>query len=188
MNAPLIYVVGASGSGKDSLLIYAREKLAGSREVIFAHRYITRSPYAGSENHIALRKSEYEARLQLGLFALNWNSHEFSYALGVEINLWLDKGITVVVNGSREYISEARRAYPNLLLVWIDVSAEKLRQRLKFRGRESDEEIERRLLRNDQLQDSMQDGFVICNDNQVEQAGEDLVDFIRSKTRREICV
>ena len=37
----LIYVMGPSGAGKDSLLGYARERLA-EQPLVFAHRYITR--------------------------------------------------------------------------------------------------------------------------------------------------
>ena len=47
MTARLFYLVGASGSGKDSLLGYARGKLAGAPDVLFAHRYITRPADAG---------------------------------------------------------------------------------------------------------------------------------------------
>ncbi len=51
MKARLIYVMGASGSGKDSLMRYAREKLAKHSNIVFAHRYITRPADAGGENH-----------------------------------------------------------------------------------------------------------------------------------------
>ena len=41
MTGRLIYVIGPSGSGKDSLMQYARKHCPGN-EAAFAHRYITR--------------------------------------------------------------------------------------------------------------------------------------------------
>lgn len=71
----LFYVVGASGSGKDSLLRYGRERLAGDPGVVFAHRYITRPVELHGENHVALAEPEFDARLKAGLFAMHWDSH-----------------------------------------------------------------------------------------------------------------
>lgn len=48
--------------------------------------------------------------------------------------------------------AEARQRYPNLLAVLVEVRAEVLRERLLARGRESAEEVEQRLARNDRLQ------------------------------------
>jgi ribose 1,5-bisphosphokinase len=84
--ATLFYLIGPSGSGKDALLVYAREHLTGSENVLFSHRYITRPSQAGGENHIALTQAEFDQRQQLGLFALSWQSHQYAYGIGVEIN------------------------------------------------------------------------------------------------------
>ncbi|MBN0002302.1 phosphonate metabolism protein/1,5-bisphosphokinase (PRPP-forming) PhnN, partial [Pseudomonas aeruginosa] len=54
----------------------------------------------------------------------------------------------VLVNGSRGYLAQARRRYPDLLAVLLGGKPEVLRQRLLARGRESPEEIEARLARN----------------------------------------
>jgi ribose 1,5-bisphosphokinase len=69
----LIYVMGPSGSGKDSLLGYARERVR-DLPVAFAHRYITRPVSAGGENHVALTRPEFRIRQRAGLFALDWES------------------------------------------------------------------------------------------------------------------
>ncbi|MGZ5147587.1 MAG: phosphonate metabolism protein/1,5-bisphosphokinase (PRPP-forming) PhnN, partial [Burkholderiales bacterium] len=108
----LFYVVGASGVGKDTLMQYARDTLHDEHAVLFAHRYITRPAGAGGENHVALTAQEFEVRKRHGLFAMTWQSHGLHYAIGIEIDIWLAKGLTVVVNGSRAYISAARRRYP----------------------------------------------------------------------------
>lgn len=178
MSAPLIYVVGASGSGKDSLMQYCRERLNGNPSVQFAHRYITRAAHAGGENHIQLSQQEFAAREQAGLFALHWSSHGHSYGIGVEIDQWLAKGVTVVVNGSREYMPEARKRYKTLLPVWIDVSHEVLRKRLVERGRESDALIEARLARHQRMTKPDGDGIIISNDGALADAGEALIAVI----------
>ena len=61
MRPPLVYVMGPSGAGKDTLLRAARARLEGG-DVFFAHRYITRDPVPGDENFIALSPAEFEAR------------------------------------------------------------------------------------------------------------------------------
>lgn len=178
MRARLIYLVGASGSGKDSLMTYARERLASHPRVSFAHRYITRAADAGGENHVALMNDEFEARRKAGLLAMHWQSHGYAYGIGIEINQWLEKGVTVVVNGSRAYLDAAASQYPELLPVWIAVSPEVLRQRLQARGRESADEIEARLERGAASPPATVAAEFICNDGELHTAGAALVELI----------
>jgi len=179
MRARLIYVVGASGSGKDSLMAYARNSLANAGQVVFAHRYITRAADAGGENHVALTPDEFESRRRAGLLAMHWQSHGYAYGIGIEINQWLAKGITVVVNGSRQYLETAAQRYCELLPVWIEVTPAVLRARLLARGRETATEIEQRLARAPQTALTVRPGKVIHNDGELAVAGDALVDFIR---------
>lgn len=53
----LIWLMGPSGSGKDSLLSALRQR--EHSQLLVAHRYITRDANAGSENHIALSEQEF---------------------------------------------------------------------------------------------------------------------------------
>ncbi|MGE4440658.1 MAG: phosphonate metabolism protein/1,5-bisphosphokinase (PRPP-forming) PhnN [Desulfomicrobium sp.] len=145
--ARLIYIMGPSGSGKDSLMAEARLRLPAEAPIVFAHRYITRPADAGGENHVALSREEFGFRLSRGLFALAWESHGFAYGIGREIDIWMEAGLCVVVNGSREALSRAVMAYPELLPVLVDVPEEILRQRLGARGREDAGEINARLAR-----------------------------------------
>ncbi|WP_431022620.1 ribose 1,5-bisphosphokinase [Erwinia rhapontici] len=142
----LIWLMGASGSGKDSLLLALRE--CAPERMIVAHRYITRSASAGGENHIALSEHEFRRRREYGLFALDWQAHHFYYGLGIEIDQWLASGLDVVVNGSRLHLAAARQRYGERLLpVCLQVSAEILAGRLRQRGREDEAAIEQRLQR-----------------------------------------
>lgn len=187
MPARLIYVVGPSGSGKDSLLRYARERLAHDPGVVFAHRYITRAADAGGENHVALTPAEFASRQRNRLFALAWHSHGNAYGIGIEINQWLATGATVVVNGSRDYLAEASRHFPDLLAVSIAVPAEVLRERLLARGREPASAIEQRLDRHRRMQSPSAQEHVIANDGPLERAGEALVALLREHAGQPLC-
>lgn len=183
MRTRLIYVVGASGSGKDTLMGHARQKLAGDPRVCFAHRYITRPATAGGENHVALTMEEFTARQNNRLFAMHWSSHGLQYGIGIEINQWLAKGITVVINGSREYLDEARQRYQELMPVTIDVATDVLRDRLLARGREDAESIEQRLHRHETLRLQPVPGVLIQNNGPIEVAGEALARLIAEHTQ-----
>lgn len=173
----LFYVIGPSGSGKDSLMSYARKRLASNPRVVFAHRYITRPPDAGGENHVALSEEEFTARVRSSLFAMHWESHGCRYGIGSEINLWLAKGYNVVMNGSREYLHDAQRSHPRLTPVWIEVAPEVLAKRLRARGRENETEISERLTRAAMYR-ATPNGIVIRNDGELREAGEKLVQLI----------
>ena len=125
----------------------AREQLAGNPAILFARRYITRPQDAAGENHIALSEAEFDARLAAGLFVMHWRSHGLRYGIGQEISSWLAQGCNVVMNGSREYLAQARQRFPELVAVMISVSPEVLAERLHRRGRESERQIAERLER-----------------------------------------
>lgn len=181
MSGVLLYVIGASGSGKDSLIGHARFKLAQDANVVFAHRYITRPADAGGENHVALSEDEFESRVTRKLFPLHWHSHGLRYGIGCELNHWLAKGLTVILNGSRAYLHEASRRYPELVPVLIEVSPAVLRERLQGRGRETAEDIEARLLRAREF-DTLQHGRLVRfrNDDPLHTTGPEFVELIRS--------
>ncbi|QGZ63946.1 phosphonate metabolism protein/1,5-bisphosphokinase (PRPP-forming) PhnN [Paraburkholderia acidisoli] len=178
MKGGLIYVMGPSGAGKDTLLHYARERLAGEG-VVFAHRYITRED-GGGENHISLSDAEFEARAQRGLFALQWGSHALRYGVGVEIDQWLALGCTVVVNGSRAYAGEALARYPQMTLVHVEAAQHVLAARLASRARETPEQVAARLARRAPFEVPAGAAFArIDNSGRLEVAGEAFVDVVR---------
>ncbi len=171
----LFYIIGASGAGKDTLMTYARTNLNGSKNVVFAHRYITRDPFAGNENHVHLTIEEFKARREANFFALHWESHDNCYGIGIEINNWLQAGCNVVVNGSREYLPVASNLYPEIITVLIAASEEVLINRLNNRGREDTQQIAERIKRSQQIQTDLSGCIKILNNYAVEVAGDELV-------------
>ncbi|HTN30398.1 MAG TPA: phosphonate metabolism protein/1,5-bisphosphokinase (PRPP-forming) PhnN [Pseudomonas sp.] len=151
MTGRLVYLIGPSGSGKDSLLRAAAEPLAGLGACI-ATRLITRpSGSVGEEGAIGLKLQEFHARRERGEFALCWQANDLDYGIPREIDDWLAAGRTVLVNGSRGHLQQARRTYPDLLPILLQVEEAVLRQRLQHRGRETPEQIEARLQRSRQM-------------------------------------
>ena len=180
MSGRLIYVMGASGAGKDSLLGYARERI-GAAAILFAHRYITRPADAGGENHIALTPDEFAWRQAKGLFALQWDSHGLQYGIGNEIQRWLELGAGVVVNGSRAHLPKALQRYPGLAVVVIEARPEVLARRLAARGRESAAAIEARLARQPAFELTAQVRHTrIDNSGTLEQGGEAFLAALRA--------
>lgn len=180
-----MFVIGASGSGKDSLIARARRELERHSGIVFAHRYITRPSDAGGENHVALSGTEFRLRAQAGLFALRWQSHGLHYGIGIEIEHWLAQGLVVVVNGSRAYLPQAARRYPQLVPVWIEVSPAVLQQRLRHRGRESDAEIGQRLRRAAQFKVPLHPRpYRLNSDGSLDQSGKALADLILGQKTR----
>ena len=183
MSGRLIYVMGPSGSGKDSLLRQARATLAarpgGLERVCFAHRYITRPVSLDAENHIALSPAEFQARRRAGLLALHWHSHQLDYGIGLEVEQWLARDLTVVVNGSRAHWPAAQRRFPQLRPVLVSVSPETQRRRLLARGREGVAAIEARLARTAELAAPFAKGaLLIRNEGSLAEGSEQLLQWV----------
>ena len=154
MAGRLIYLIGPSGSGKDSLLDAAREPLA-ARGCRIVRRVITRSAEAKGEAAQAVSVEQFAQMQEQGAFALSWSANGLHYGIPREIDLWLAEGHDVLINGSRGYLPQARERYPDLLVVLLSVDQVVLRERLLARGRESAQEIEARLSRNAQFADDL---------------------------------
>lgn len=176
----LVYVIGSSGAGKDSIIAHARQRL-GSERHVFARRHVTRPADSGGEDHIAITMAEFEQDCAAGRYALSWRGNGLGYGVGIEIDLWLQSGRHVILNGSRAYLPEAARRYSTLLPVLITIDPAVLRQRLSARGRESTDEIDARIRRAAELGTIDHPGLaVIANNGPLAEAGEAFVALLRT--------
>lgn len=178
----LVFVTGASGAGKDSLLAYARER-AADLPLAFAHRYITRPARAGGENHVALDPWEFALRQERGAFTLHWEANGLRYGLGVEIDAWLRAGLVVVANGSRACLRRAGERYPNLVPVLVRAAEPVLEARLLARGREDAGAVRDRIARaaaQDPDPAALPALRIITNNGPLEQAGTIFLALLRS--------
>ncbi|WP_409309863.1 phosphonate metabolism protein/1,5-bisphosphokinase (PRPP-forming) PhnN [Pseudomonas putida] len=177
----LIFLVGPSGSGKDSLIDASREQLAAAG-VEIARRVITRSAEAKGEAAQVVTPEHFDTLRAQGAFAMHWRANGLDYGIPRQVDQWLAAGRAVLVNGSRAYLPEARQRYPDLLAVLVEVKPEVLRQRLLARGRESAEEVEQRLARSARLQAAADPSVhVLDNSSTLEAAVAAFVSLLRDQ-------
>ncbi|MBN9486942.1 MAG: phosphonate metabolism protein/1,5-bisphosphokinase (PRPP-forming) PhnN [Alphaproteobacteria bacterium] len=175
---PLVYVMGPSGAGKDSVLNRARTLLASDAPVVFAHRYITRPAEAGGENHVALSPEEFALRRAHGLFAFDWQAHGNHYGIGREIHTWRQSGLTVVVSGSREHFCQTDGIDDDTFPVLITASSQRLAERLANRGREDKSAALERLERGMAYEVTAPRLVTISNDGLLDRAAEAFVSLL----------
>lgn len=171
----LVLVVGPSGAGKDTLLAYARDKLAGRADIRFARRRITR-PADATEDHVSVDAAAFAEALAQGRFPLHWQANGLSYALGEEVAQDISAGHIVVANGSRAAVAEARARFARVKLVHVTAPTEMLAARIAARGRESAADVLARLKREPPL-DAPPD-LTVLNVGAVETAGAALAGFL----------
>src|SRR5690606_29165939 len=102
MAGRLIYLMGPSGSGKDTVLAGV-SRLMGKR-CHLAPRVVTRPPTATENGSAAVSFDEF-ARLEAsGALAMSWQANGLAYGVRRDINDRLLEGCDVLVNGSRQYL------------------------------------------------------------------------------------
>ncbi|KAF1055009.1 MAG: Ribose 1,5-bisphosphate phosphokinase PhnN [Stenotrophomonas maltophilia] len=184
MQGRLIYLMGPSGAGKDSLLDAVRAPLEalGGRVV---RRVITRSAEARGEEALSVTPEQFDDMQRDGRFAMSWQANGLSYGIPCEIDDWLAQGRAVLVNGSRGYLAQARARYPALQAVLLSVDPAVLRARLTARGRESAAEIEARLARNARFAEGLQGPLqVLDNSAELERTVAALLTLLRLPSLR----
>jgi ribose 1,5-bisphosphokinase len=147
MNTRLIYVMGPSGAGKDSVLGWLREHLPTGMPVHWARRTITRPAAAGGEAHEATDAPSFEQWRKQDAFALAWHANGLDYGVRHSELAGLQQGRWVLVNGSRGHLPQALQSHPGLQVVHITADPETLLQRLTQRQRETPEQIQQRVER-----------------------------------------
>lgn len=181
MRGSLIYVMGPSGAGKDSLLETARARFADNPDVKFCKRYITRGAALGGEDFTAVSRTEFERLEGEDFFLFTWRSHGLSYGCGRQIERQLAEGKLVLVNGSRAYLPEAVKRVPGLTPLLISARPEILAARLKSRGRETAAEQAERL---EQPGYSFANIQTIDNSGELETAAGELAAFLNRELER----
>ncbi len=144
MAGRLFAVVGPSGAGKDTILAAAK---AARPDLHVVRRVITRPESAGGEPFEGVTPQEFAARKASGGFALDWEAHGLRYGIPVTIERAIAEGRHVLFNGSRAMLGRAWEVFPSLSVIHVTASVPVLADRLAARGRESREDIARRLAR-----------------------------------------
>lgn len=140
----LIAVVGPSGVGKDSVIdgiIAARPDIGRVRRVL------TRAPGLGGEDYDARTPEQFLTEAANGAFCLHWEAHGLHYGLPADVASDVAAGAIRVANLSRAVLGQASKVFDGFVVLNITADPEVLAQRLQARGRESADDISRRLAR-----------------------------------------
>ncbi|WP_245428740.1 phosphonate metabolism protein/1,5-bisphosphokinase (PRPP-forming) PhnN [Phyllobacterium phragmitis] len=174
-NGVFVAIVGPSGSGKDTILSYARERVRHRPEFHFVRRIVTRTAAGDAEEHDTLNEQAFAAALQSGAFSLHWAAHGLRYALPKSVDHHVENGSVVIANVSRSMLGELGSVYANVTVVHLSAAPEVLARRLAMRGREDAAAIEARLRRSAKAIAERDAAITLDNSGPVEIAGERFV-------------
>ena len=138
----LIAVVGPSGVGKDSVMRGISTILPQAHLV---RRVITRAPELGGEDYDAVTVPQFHKMAANGAFVLHWGAHGLHYGIPVSARDHLARGTECLANFSRKALLAGADAFADFVVLNMTAKPETLRSRLTARGRETSEEIEKRL-------------------------------------------
>lgn len=137
--------------------------------VHLVRRVITRKPGLGGEDYAPATPVEFEELAENGAFIVHWEAHGLCYGIPQTVRYQLNKGTDCLVNFSRKALTAGADAVENFVVLNITADPETLALRLVSRGRETAEEIARRLAVGDK---SLPDGlevFHVANDGPLSQ-------------------
>jgi ribose 1,5-bisphosphokinase len=174
----MVVVVGPSGAGKDTLMAHAARIFADREDVIFARRIITRDAAAGGEEHEGVCEADFEKLEREGRLAVSWKAHGLHYGIPAETRDAVAKGALVIANGSRSALALFAEAYPSLVVINVTARPEVLAARLEARGRESKDDILRRLERGSLGVTGDYNVITIDNSGAIEDAGSAMVEAL----------
>lgn len=167
-----VAIVGPSGSGKDTLIDWLRERLAGNKRFMFVRRVVTRAADANLEDHATMDNSEFAAAEAEGVFAVVWQAHGLSYAIPADAREHVDAGGVAIANGSRRALPELAAVFPGLSVIELTVDRDVLAARLSGRGREDDAEVSARLAQRQINVPAEYNARRVDNSGPIEAAGE----------------
>ncbi len=180
----LAVVVGPSGAGKDTLMNLAARHFAGRQDVHFVRRVITRDSDAGNEDHRSVSDADFDAMKQAGAFAVSWEAHGLKYGIPTDVAEELARGNLVIANGSRSALAHFQAAFPKLKVINVTARREVLAERLMARGRESREDVLKRLERSTL---AVQDGYDVAdidNSGTLEDAEATIISALEALIRK----
>jgi phosphonate metabolism protein PhnN/1,5-bisphosphokinase (PRPP-forming) len=142
----LICVVGGSGTGKSYLINCARQAREFQGGCAFPLREITRVVDPKRENHVWVSESDFEKRKSSGLYAFSWSAHGGTkYGIPKAMEADLAENRVVVIDISRACVEDARRLYPDCLIIEVIADRSTREARIRARGGQSEAEIQSRV-------------------------------------------
>jgi ribose 1,5-bisphosphokinase len=180
----LAVVVGPSGAGKDTLMNLAARHFAGRPDIHFVRRVITRDGDAGNEDHRSVSDADFDAMEKAGAFAVSWEAHGLKYGIPADVTDELARGNLVIANGSRSVLQRFQATFPKLKIINVTAQREVLAERLMARGRESREDVLKRLDRSTITFDGSYDVTDIDNSGTLEDAERAIISVLEALVRK----
>ena len=176
----LIFVVGTSGSGKDSVM---RETVAYLTQsgvpAQILKRIITRTPNKNEQSNF-LAVDEFKKRKSE--FALSWNIYDNWYGIPWNaINIAYENNSLLLINVSRGVLNEARVLFPSSRIVLVTVPKEIAESRIRNRGREDQEGMNIRLTRMSKQVDMPSPSIVVNNSGDLKDTARVLGEFLKKE-------
>jgi ribose 1,5-bisphosphokinase len=174
----LFFIVGNSGSGKDSILSWVVQHWQKTTKLVVPLRYITRPESPNTEKYHSVSVEEFFKLRKR--FALKWVSYDLHYGVAKEdVDGQIKQGNLVVVNVSRQIIDKSRKKYPGMQVIFVKVPIDIILDRLQTRGREDETEMEKRIERAKETGDELPGAdFVVENTGTIEEAGQKLLEYL----------
>ncbi|MDK2123256.1 guanylate kinase [Parachitinimonas caeni] len=183
MNSGNIYVIAApSGAGKTTLVLAL---LAAEPQVQLSISYTSRAPREGEvdgrDYHFVSRET-FEAMIARGEFLESAEVYGNYYGTSqVWINEALAAGKDILLEIDTQGAAQVRRLFPQAISTFIlPPSAEILEQRLRNRGKDSEDAIERRLkAAREEIAHVEEFDHIIVNEH-IDEAVRDIIAIVRA--------
>jgi guanylate kinase len=184
MTGSLFIVSAPSGAGKSSLV---KAALAEDKRLALSVSFTTRPPRAGEVNgreyHFVDRKT-FDAMLARGDFLESAEVHGNRYGTSQK---WISdtraKGLDILLEIDWQGARQVRKAFPDAVSVFIlppPPVLPELERRLRGRGQDSEEDIQRRLrAAREEISHAPEFDYVIIN-KEFEEARRDLAAVVRA--------
>ena len=178
----LIILTGPSGVGKGTVV---KEILGKDKNIWLSISATTRKPRQGEkegENYYFLKQEKFKEMIEQNLF-LEWAQFAGNY-YGTplsSVNEKIKKGFTVLLEIEVEGAKQIKEKFPNSLSIFLlPPDKAELERRIRNRGTEKEEAIEKRLSRaNYEISVSNQFDFSLTNHN-VDETAKRIVNLIKT--------
>ncbi len=175
----LIFIVGRSGSGKDTIMRNTVNALHEKQiPAKILRRIITRTPDE-NEDSLYISESDFLEMREKEQFALSWHIYDNWYGVPKDqLEKHLQQGKIVLVNVSRNILYEGRIKYPNCKIILIEVPLDLAEKRIMSRGRENVTRLEVRIARMKESVDMPKPDRKIKNDGNLSDAVRELSNYL----------